>query len=51
MSEAVESNKGMRCRKIDKRLESADYVGNKLRQLCADTAAYGTGGERGEGAN
>jgi hypothetical protein len=41
MSEAAESNKGWRCREIDKLLESADYVGNKWRQLCADTAAYG----------
>jgi len=38
----------MRCRKIDKLLESADYVGNKWCQLCADTAGYGPS-EWGEG--
>ena len=31
----------MRCSEIDKLLESADYVGNKWSQLCADTAEYG----------
>lgn len=49
MSEAAESNKGLRCRKIDKLLESADYVGNKWRQLCADTAASEQNGGVGWG--
>jgi hypothetical protein len=44
MSEADESNKGMRRRKIDKLFESVDYIGNKSRQLCADSAMYGAGG-------
>jgi len=35
----------MRCRKIDKLLESADYVDNKWLQLCADTATNGPGKE------
>jgi hypothetical protein len=48
MSEAAESNKGMRYRKIDKLFESVDYVGNKSRQLCADTAVYGVGGGGGQ---